>query len=186
MQPPEPCRPLSAAVLLHPTDRLGICRISVNRWYVEEAFHESAWDDDVRAFDAVYDHILHMSDALADGIVQAVPEQVWDGSDVNNRKDERRISGPADTSRNITRHSADAEQRSSADPRRPGAWSALSIATSVNRCKQTCRSPPCKHYVVERAEALAVWRAAELVGVTRLKILPSGSLNHATFIGPAT
>jgi len=28
------------------------------------------WDDDVRAFDAVYDHILHMSDALTDGIVK--------------------------------------------------------------------------------------------------------------------
>src|SRR5262245_42628843 len=26
------------------------------------------WDADVKAFDAVYDHILHMSDALSDGI----------------------------------------------------------------------------------------------------------------------
>jgi hypothetical protein len=33
------------------------------------------WDDDVRAFDAVYDHILHMSDALADGIVKQFPEK---------------------------------------------------------------------------------------------------------------
>lgn len=31
------------------------------------------WDDDVRAFDAVYDHILKMSDALADGIVKQFP-----------------------------------------------------------------------------------------------------------------
>jgi hypothetical protein len=33
------------------------------------------WDDDVRAFDAVYDHILHMSDTLADGIVKQFPEK---------------------------------------------------------------------------------------------------------------
>jgi hypothetical protein len=33
------------------------------------------WDADVRAFDAVYDHILHMSDALADGIVKQFPEK---------------------------------------------------------------------------------------------------------------
>jgi hypothetical protein len=33
------------------------------------------WDDDVRAFDAVYDHILHMSDALAEGIVTQFPDK---------------------------------------------------------------------------------------------------------------
>jgi hypothetical protein len=32
------------------------------------------WDADVRAFDAVYDHILHMSDALS-GIVKQFPEK---------------------------------------------------------------------------------------------------------------
>jgi hypothetical protein len=37
------------------------------------------WDDDVRAFDAVYDHILHMSDALADGIVKQFPEKFGTG-----------------------------------------------------------------------------------------------------------
>ena len=31
------------------------------------------WDGDVKAFDAVYDHILHMSDALSDGIVKQFP-----------------------------------------------------------------------------------------------------------------
>jgi hypothetical protein len=29
----------------------------------------------VRAFDAVYDHILEMSDALADGIVKQFPDK---------------------------------------------------------------------------------------------------------------
>jgi len=33
------------------------------------------WDADVKAFDAVYDHILMMSDALADGIVKQFPEK---------------------------------------------------------------------------------------------------------------
>jgi hypothetical protein len=33
------------------------------------------WDADVRAFDAVHDHILHMSDAIADGIVKQFPEK---------------------------------------------------------------------------------------------------------------
>jgi hypothetical protein len=33
------------------------------------------WDADVRAFDAVYTHILAMSDALSDGIVKQFPEK---------------------------------------------------------------------------------------------------------------
>ena len=33
------------------------------------------WDADVRAFDAVYDHILHMADALSDGIVKQFPDK---------------------------------------------------------------------------------------------------------------
>jgi len=33
------------------------------------------WDADVKAFDAVYDHILHMSDALAEGIVKQYPDK---------------------------------------------------------------------------------------------------------------
>src|SRR5215510_3292043 len=33
------------------------------------------WDADVRAFDAVYAHILTMSDALSDGIIQQFPEK---------------------------------------------------------------------------------------------------------------
>ena len=33
------------------------------------------WDQDVRAFDEVYTHILKMSDALADGIVRQFPEK---------------------------------------------------------------------------------------------------------------
>jgi hypothetical protein len=31
------------------------------------------YDDDVRAFDAIYDHILHMADVLADGIIRQFP-----------------------------------------------------------------------------------------------------------------
>jgi hypothetical protein len=33
------------------------------------------WEGDVRAFEAVYDHILKMADALADGIVKQFPEK---------------------------------------------------------------------------------------------------------------
>ena len=33
------------------------------------------WEADVRAFDAVYEHILAMSDALADGIIKQFPEK---------------------------------------------------------------------------------------------------------------
>ena len=33
------------------------------------------WEEDVRAFDGVYDHILKMSDALAEGIVKQFPEK---------------------------------------------------------------------------------------------------------------
>jgi hypothetical protein len=33
------------------------------------------WEADVRAYDAVYDHILKMSDALADGIIKQFPEK---------------------------------------------------------------------------------------------------------------
>jgi hypothetical protein len=33
------------------------------------------WDADVRAFDAVYHHILTMSDALSDGIVKQFPDK---------------------------------------------------------------------------------------------------------------
>ena len=33
------------------------------------------WEGDVRAFDAVYDHILMMSDALSDGIVKQFPDK---------------------------------------------------------------------------------------------------------------
>jgi hypothetical protein len=33
------------------------------------------WEEDAKAFDAVYDHILKMSDALADGIIKQFPEK---------------------------------------------------------------------------------------------------------------
>jgi hypothetical protein len=36
------------------------------------------WDEDVRAFDEVYRHILMMSDALSDGIIKQFPEKFAD------------------------------------------------------------------------------------------------------------
>ena len=33
------------------------------------------WTGDVRAFDAVYDHILKMADALSEGIIKQFPER---------------------------------------------------------------------------------------------------------------
>ena len=33
------------------------------------------WDEDVSAFDEVYTHILHMSDALSDGIIKQFPQR---------------------------------------------------------------------------------------------------------------
>jgi hypothetical protein len=38
------------------------------------------WDGDVKAFDAVYDHILKMSDALSDGIVKQFPNKFGHGA----------------------------------------------------------------------------------------------------------
>jgi len=37
------------------------------------------WEGDVKAFDAVYDHMLHMSDALADGIIKQFPNKFGQG-----------------------------------------------------------------------------------------------------------
>ena len=37
------------------------------------------WDGDVKAFDAVHDLILHMSDALSDGIVKQIPDKFGAG-----------------------------------------------------------------------------------------------------------
>jgi hypothetical protein len=33
------------------------------------------WDDDVAAFDEVYDHMLHMADALSEGMVKQFPQK---------------------------------------------------------------------------------------------------------------
>jgi hypothetical protein len=38
------------------------------------------WTGDVKAYDAVYDHILHMADALADGIVKQFPDKFGRGA----------------------------------------------------------------------------------------------------------
>jgi hypothetical protein len=68
-------------VLLRTYDRSGLFSVAdddqLNRQATDEvvARLNKHWDDDVRAFDAVYDHILHMSDALSDGIVKQFPEK---------------------------------------------------------------------------------------------------------------
>jgi hypothetical protein len=49
-----------------------------------EARLNKNWNDDVKAFDAVYDHILNMSDALADGIVKQFPEKFGKSENVTN------------------------------------------------------------------------------------------------------
>jgi hypothetical protein len=49
-----------------------------------EARLNKNWNDDVKAFDAVYDHILDMSDALADGIVKQFPEKFDKSESVTN------------------------------------------------------------------------------------------------------
>ncbi len=41
---------------------------------VVDRLHKN-YEDDVHAFDAVYDHILHMADVLADGIVRQFPDR---------------------------------------------------------------------------------------------------------------
>jgi hypothetical protein len=33
------------------------------------------WDEDVTAFDEVYTHILHMADALSEGIIKQFPQK---------------------------------------------------------------------------------------------------------------
>jgi hypothetical protein len=38
------------------------------------------WEGDIRAYDAVYDHILKMSDALSDGIVKQFPDKFGAGT----------------------------------------------------------------------------------------------------------
>jgi hypothetical protein len=38
------------------------------------------WDEDTAAFDEVYTHILHMSDALSDGIIMQFAGRSRDGA----------------------------------------------------------------------------------------------------------
>jgi hypothetical protein len=50
------------------------------------------WDEDVAAFDEVYIHILHMSDALSDGIIKQFPSS-------SSRRSSSRIASSRDTRR---------------------------------------------------------------------------------------
>ena len=51
--------------------------LGVGSWATDElmARVDKKWNDDVKAFDAVYDHILKMADALSDGIVKQFPDK---------------------------------------------------------------------------------------------------------------
>ena len=53
------------------TDAMNMHLATTTREVVDRL--QKNYDDDVRAFDAVYDHILHMADVLADGIVKQFP-----------------------------------------------------------------------------------------------------------------
>jgi hypothetical protein len=63
------------------SDRQSILRLRASEHLVYTTTNEVAarlnknCDADVRAFDAVSDHILKMSDALADGIVKQFPDK---------------------------------------------------------------------------------------------------------------
>jgi hypothetical protein len=46
------------------------------------------WDADVRAYDAVYDHILRMADELADGITKQFPESGQVVASIDARRQE--------------------------------------------------------------------------------------------------
>ena len=46
---------------------------------------DKRWEDDVKAFDHVYDHILKMADALSDGIIKQFPDKFSGGIKVASR-----------------------------------------------------------------------------------------------------
>jgi alkanesulfonate monooxygenase SsuD/methylene tetrahydromethanopterin reductase-like flavin-dependent oxidoreductase (luciferase family) len=55
------------------TDAMNMHLATTTREVVDRL--QKNYDDDVRAFDAVYDHILHMADVMADGIVKQFPDR---------------------------------------------------------------------------------------------------------------
>ena len=63
--PNWPARDLADAMNMHleTTTREVVARL------------QHKYDDDVAAFDAIYEHILHMADVLSDGIVKQFPEK---------------------------------------------------------------------------------------------------------------
>jgi hypothetical protein len=93
-------------------------------------------------------------------------------------------------SRYNTVHSSRREGRRSPGDRQRGRTCRISFTSwwVWTTCPATCcglsRAPA--FYVVERADAATFSLSAVFGGVTTLKILPSGSLNQAVLIGPAT
>ena len=60
-----PSQALTEAMTMHleTTTREVVARLQKN------------YDDDVRAFDAIFDHILRMADVLSDGIIKQFPDR---------------------------------------------------------------------------------------------------------------
>jgi hypothetical protein len=71
----------AAKMLLETTDNTSLFVVSAELSYQQSRRHRRSGGPssqglaDVRAFDAVSDHILHMSDAIADGIVKQFPDE---------------------------------------------------------------------------------------------------------------
>lgn len=68
----QPDQQAAATRLMKNQDDIGAAHLATTTDEVVARLTKN-WDQDVRAFDAVYDHILHMADALSDGIIAQFP-----------------------------------------------------------------------------------------------------------------
>jgi hypothetical protein len=57
---------------------LMVAHLDTTREEVQARLHQK-WDEDVKAFDRVYAHILKMADALSDGIIAQFPDRFSEG-----------------------------------------------------------------------------------------------------------